>query len=183
MTYYERNLPHWQPPASEIFLTWRLFGSLPREVVLCLRNASEPTGEQFARAEKHLDGATFGPSWLRKAEVAALVKGSILRGADELRQYQLLAWTIMPNHVHLLIRPRAPLAKITGSMKGATAYYANKILGQTGQHFWQKESFDHWVRSAAESEKIRRYIERNPVKAGLVSSPQEWKWSSAYKSD
>lgn len=181
MTYYERNLPHWQPQDSEIFLTWRLHGSLPAEVVFQLQNAKEPTGEQFARAEKHLDDGKFGPCWLRETEIAKLVKDSIVRGADELQHYRLLAWAIMPNHIHLLIRPRVPMSKITGGIKGATACYANKIIGQTGRHFWQKESFDHWVRSAAESEKIRTYIETNPVKAGLVNSPQDWKWSSAYR--
>jgi len=129
MTYYERNLPHWQPDATEIFLTWRLQGSLPSELVRHLRNSKGLSGQQFARAESCLDRASSGPRWLDQPEVASLVKDSIHRGAAELGQYDLVSWVIMPNHVHLLIRPRLPLAKITGGMKGATAYYANKLLG------------------------------------------------------
>ena len=63
-------------------------------------------------------------------------------------------------------------------MKGYTAREANKILGRTGQPFWQKESYDHWVRDSAELQRIRRYIERNPVKGGLVSRVEDYPWSS-----
>jgi hypothetical protein len=52
-------------------------------------------------------------------------------------------------------------------------------IGFTGSYFWQDESFDHWVRNPAEWEKIRTYIERNPVSAGLVARPEDWPWSSA----
>ena len=54
------------------------------------------------------------------------------------------------------------------------------ILGRTGQPFWQDESYDRWVRGPSELEKIVRYIERNPVSAGLVDSIENWRWSSAY---
>ena len=60
------------------------------------------------------------------------------------------------------------------SLKGATAREANRLLGLTGEPFWQKESYDHWVRNASELERIRAYIETNPVKAGLVQNPQDY---------
>jgi hypothetical protein len=53
------------------------------------------------------------------------------------------------------------------------------VLGRSGEPFWQKESYDHWVRDRAEFERIRDYIEANPVKAGLVATPQDFPWSSA----
>ena len=65
------------------------------------------------------------------------------------------------------------------SLKGASAREANRVLGRTGQPFSQKESYDHWVRNPSEFEKIRTYIEANPVKAGLVRTPQDYPWSSA----
>jgi REP-associated tyrosine transposase len=65
------------------------------------------------------------------------------------------------------------------SLKGATAREANLVLHRTGSTFWQKESYDHWVRDAAEFDRIRRYIENNPVKAGIVKMPEEFPWSSA----
>jgi putative transposase len=65
------------------------------------------------------------------------------------------------------------------SLKGSTARKANRALGRTGGPFWQKESYDHWVRSQEEFERIRAYIENNPVNAGFVRTPQEFLWSSA----
>ena len=64
-------------------------------------------------------------------------------------------------------------------MKGYTALEANRILGQTGETFWQNESFDHWPRDQDEFFRIVDYIENNPVKAGLVDRPEDWIWSSA----
>jgi putative transposase len=178
MTYYERNLPHWHPEGRAIFLTWRLYGSLPEQVVSQLKNG-EPSGRQFARAERFLDKGGFGPLWLKNPRIACRVESSILRGARELGQYTLLAYVVMPNHVHLLIQPRLPLERITGGIKGVSARDANRILQRVGQPFWQGESFDHWVRTPAEGEKICTYIEDNPRKAGLVAAPEEWPWSSA----
>jgi putative DNA methylase len=66
------------------------------------------------------------------------------------------------------------------SLKGFTARQANRMLARTGTPFWQKESYDHWVRDEAEWHRIARYIENNPVKAGLVSTPDAYRWSSAF---
>lgn len=84
----------------------------------------------------------------------------------------------MINHVHILIYPHAPLAKITKSVKNYSARKANAILGLTGA-FWHDESFDRWIRSKEELHKIISYIEQNPVSAGLVARAEEWPFSSA----
>jgi len=86
----------------------------------------------------------------------------------------------MVNHVHILIYPKCTLSRITKSIKNFSARQANAILGCTGQPFWQDESYDHWVRGPEEMEKIVRYIEGNPVTAGLVKRPEDWRWSSAF---
>ena len=93
------------------------------------------------------------------------------------------AWVVMPNHVHLLIAPLAPMAAITKAIKGATARQANRLLGRTGKYFWQDESFDHWIRDEGKFGKVKKYIERNPVAAGLVKEESEWPWSSAFAVD
>jgi REP element-mobilizing transposase RayT len=93
--------------------------------------------------------------------------------------YELEAWVLMPNHVDLLILPKAPVPVIMRWLKGSTARRANLLLGRTGQPFWQDESFDHWVRNNTEFDRIVRYIQENPVTAGLVSSAELWLWSSA----
>jgi putative transposase len=74
------------------------------------------------------------------------------------------------------------LATITRSIKGRPAREANAVLARTGRPFWQDESFDHWIRHCQEFAKVRAYIERNPVKAGLVEWPEQWPYSSASRS-
>jgi REP element-mobilizing transposase RayT len=96
-----------------------------------------------------------------------------------LGHYNLDAYVVMPNHVHVLLEPLVPLARITGGIKGVSARDANAALRRVGKPFWEDESFDHWVRDEAEFERIRCYIERNPVSAGLVERPEDWPWSSA----
>jgi REP element-mobilizing transposase RayT len=93
--------------------------------------------------------------------------------------FRLAAFAIMANHVHVLLTPFSALSEITRRVKGTSARQANLILGRTGAPFWQDESFDHWVRNHGEWQKIRAYIENNPVRAGLVERPEDWPWSSA----
>jgi len=85
----------------------------------------------------------------------------------------------MPNHLHLLLTPQVSLSKLLGSLKAATARRANLLLQRTGQAFRQDESYDHLVRSGEEFRRIQRYIENNPVKAGLAETPEQYVWSSA----
>jgi hypothetical protein len=66
------------------------------------------------------------------------------------------------------------MARITKSIKNYSAREANRILDRTGP-FWQSESYDRWVRSAEAREKIVRYIEFNPVSAGLVEKPEDYR--------
>jgi putative transposase len=85
----------------------------------------------------------------------------------------------MPNHIHVVLLPKVALPAITRWLKGSTARRANQVLARIGQRFWQDESYDHWIRTQSELERIVRYVERNPVSAGLVSCEAEWPWSSA----
>jgi len=85
----------------------------------------------------------------------------------------------MANHVHVLLLPNIDPSKLLRSLKGFTARESNRHLGRTGQPFWQAESYDHWVRSSEELDRIAAYIENNPVKAGLAARPEDYSWSSA----
>jgi REP-associated tyrosine transposase len=189
MTFYRRNLPHWHPEGKSIFITWRLYGSVPASVLKkirtarngCATNASDSEdspGKQFLQLDAALDSAKQGPLWLADSEFADYAEYPIWRGAD-LGRYDLHAYVVMPNHVHILLNPHLPLAKISGVIKGVAARDINGRLGRFGKPLWQYESFDHWVRNSAEFERIRHYIEWNPVRAGLVARPEDWKWSSA----
>jgi putative DNA methylase len=97
------------------------------------------------------------------------------------QRYQLHCFVIMPNHVHLLVTPRVVATHWLGPLKGFTAYRANQMLGRQGRPFWQDESYDHAVRSDAEFQRICGYIERNPVSAGLVTTADQFRWSSAHQ--
>lgn len=118
-----------------------------------------------------------GPSYMRIPALAQLVVDSILKGAPA--DYELHAWVVMPNHVHLLLTARIDPSTALRRLKGASAREANRLLGMTGQPFWQHESYDHVVRSRNEFARIESYILRNHIEAGLARSEEEYPWSSA----
>ena len=171
-------MPHQYPPDTALFLTWHLHGSLPVNLYPPPDNKS--SGEAFVWMDRHLDATRNGPLFLRRTEIAELVEGAILRGGAELGHYELDAYVLMANHVHMLVDPRTDPSRFMKSLKGYTARMANRILGRSGA-FWQAESYDHWVRNEAERERIRAYIENNPVTARLAKRPEDYRWSSAYR--
>lgn len=197
-TYYRRNLPHYQPSDATFFVTFRLARSLPIEVVARLREEHKRaeldlrcihTGEQllnnftehrkryFNKFDALLDQASYDPHWVRLPEVASVISDAMhLRDAT---QYDLLAYCIMPNHVHMVFaveRNDISLYRILQSLKRHTALQANRILNRSGV-FWQHESYDHVVRKGDELTRIIRYVLDNPVQAGLVDSWEKWPWT------
>jgi len=126
--------------------------------------------------DRLLDQARTGPLHLRQAEIAAMVVEAIQYRSDHLGQYELHAYVVMPNHVHLLITPAVPISGIMQSLKRFTARRANQMLSLTGQSFWQDESYDRLVRNATEFQRSMNYIERNPVVAGLAESGEAFPW-------
>lgn len=181
MTFYRRRLPHWHPEGRWLFVTWRLYGSLPPKLLRSSREATHrgKPGYRFKAWDTLLDKAQVGPVWLREERIAKLIVDELLRGEEELLLYKLYAFVVMPNHVHVLIDPKVPLREITNRIKGVTSRQANRVLQRTGQPFWQDESFDHWLRSNDGFDRTVRYVERNPVTAGLTAKPEDWLWSSA----
>ena len=177
MSFTRRNLPHWHPTGAHLFATWRLHGSLPRDRFPPVPIAS---GKAFAWMDRHLDEARTGPLWLIREEIAQSVIDSMSYAAGTLGYCELGAYVVMANHVHVLMLPLVAPSKLFQSIKGFSARAANKLLGRTGETFWENESYDHWVRDAAEFGRIVRYIENNPVRAGLASRPEEYRWSSAW---
>jgi REP element-mobilizing transposase RayT len=128
--------------------------------------------------DRYLDSARSGPTFLKQDAIAQAVVDSLFKGA-ELGHYELGSFAIMANHVHVLLLPLISPSKLLQSLKGFTAREANKLLGRTGEQFWRRESYDHWVRDETEWNRIARYIERNPVKAGLGAQMEDYFWSSA----
>jgi REP element-mobilizing transposase RayT len=115
----------------------------------------------------------LGDCWLREPKVATLVAGALNHFNGD--RYDLFAWSIMPNHVHVVFRPLGEegLAPILHSWKSYTGTRANRILRRSGP-FWQKEYFDHLVRSDEDLWRFCRYVRDNPVKGGLRDWPWVW---------
>ncbi len=177
-----RRLPHWTQEGRTYFVTFRLADSVPQEKLrqwleereIWLKHHPKPWSdhdraeydERFGeRFESWLD-AGEGECHLRRADIRGVVE-SCLRHFDGQR-YDVFAYVVMPNHVHLLICPREgfELAEILKGIKGVSAREANRRLGRTGA-FWQEESFDHIVRSQSQFERLVHYIADNPGRARL----------------
>jgi putative transposase len=175
----ERRLPHWDLIGSPLFVTFRLHGSLPANRIFLPERLT--TGKAFVAMDRILDNARTGPLFLREPNIADLVTQAILDGDSRFGRYQLHAFVVMANHVHMLVTPNVVATKWLGPLKGFTAHEANRILGRRGTPFWQDESYDHLVRSDVEFGRICGYIESNPVSASFVAAAEEYRWSSAKK--
>ncbi len=121
--YWYRRLPHWVPENSHVFVTWRLAGCKPPPA------------------------PAAGPRWFSQPRIAAIFVEALLHGERVRRCYDLLAWVVMPNHVHIVVKPIRSLPEIMRWWKAATANRANVLLGRTGEAFWQREYFDRWIRT------------------------------------
>ena len=182
--WYSRGYqPHWDHPGTLQSLNFRLADALPAMVVnrwkseLAGKAEDEASAILHERVEKYLDGGC-GECWLRVPTIAQLVERA-LRHFDGQR-YRLLAWCIMPNHVHALIEAGEgfPLPNILHSWKSFTSKEADKILQRHGE-FWERDYFDRYIRSAEHYVYAVAYIEENPVKAGLARVKTDYPWSSA----
>jgi REP element-mobilizing transposase RayT len=184
------HLPHWTREGSIYAVNFRLADSLPRHVleswrgerqaiVARARQQDRPlTDDERAaldvlhseKVEKFLD-AGHGACWLRNPLVAKLVQGA-LRHFDGVR-YRLLAWCVMPNHVHAVVQPHSGfgLPNILHSWKSYTACEANKLLGRSGE-FWMAEYYDHLIRDEEDLVHAVEYAWRNSERVGL----EDWPW-------
>jgi REP element-mobilizing transposase RayT len=174
-------LPHFDQDGFTQFVTFRLADSVPQNVLkrwqLDLENGSITDADLRRRIERYLD-QNYGEGWLRRPLIGKLVEEALLKWDGE--RYRLIAWVIMPNHVHLLLSPMEHhrVAGIMHSIKSYTSHEAIKILKRTG-HFWAKEYYDCYIRDQRHFASTIAYIENNPVKARLCSSPKEWPFGSA----
>jgi putative transposase len=173
-----RRLPHIYPERAWLFVTWHLHGSLPRALYPPPEKAS--AGKAFVWMDRYLDTTREGPMFLRRPEVATVVVQALRNGAAR-ELYELSSFVVMSNHVHVLFRPAEEASSALQWLKGTTAREANQVLARTGRSFWQRESYDHWVRNQEELQRIRFYIEDNPVRAGLATNAAAFPWSSAWR--
>src|ERR1700722_2117486 len=178
MCYHKRHLPHYYPLEATLFLTWRLFPVLLPACANRRRRCRMQAGS-LRRATICWTSRGTARSCLRDPRIAAVVADALEQGESEYRLYQRFAWVIMPNHVHVVMRPLRPLPAVMRWIKGPTAHSANLLLTRTGQPLLQYETYDHVIRNSDELKRLIRYVERNPVRAGLATTIENWPWSSA----
>lgn len=198
--WHERGyLPHRDQPGLVQFVTFELADCFP----VALRSEWEhyaritDNHERRRLLEAYLDRG-LGQCYLKRPDIAATVEENFrffsrrsrtLPANDASRVlspesksivcYELRAWIIMPNHVHVLFKVGAvPMSETVGAWKKHTGRLANELLGRRGP-FWAGDYFDVYMRDADHERKTIHYIEHNPVKAKLVRDPRAWTWSSA----
>ncbi len=176
-------LPHLEAGERLQFLTWRLADSLPKHTLdQWIREVqglpdSVAKQELLHRTGNYLDEG-HGDCLLRNPSLARIVQETLLAKHDV--DYRLVCWVVMPNHVHAMLSPLPgnDLARIVKRLKGASARYINLERGQSGT-IWHPDYWDKLIRDEAMFERIRKYIEWNPVKARLCLEPRAWPYSSA----
>ena len=186
--WYSRGyLPHCDRIGYLQSITFRLADSLPQEVlkrleleIACIKEAQR---EIYRRKsiEKYMDSG-MGCCALRHPAVADIMQNTLFT-FDGVK-YRLIAWCIMPNHVHVLIEPLIELGKIVQSWKSFTGRWvmrrnAELGLGVPGKSFWMREYWDRYIRNEEHLHKVIEYIHQNPVHARLCTCPESWRWSSA----
>jgi putative transposase len=170
-------IPHFDAGAMVQTITFRLADSLPRGYY---EKAAVITPINIERAilfEKGIDQGC-GNCLLNEPQYAEIVRDTLHHSDGE--RYRLLAWVIMPNHVHAMIEQiyGHSLSTIIQSWKSYSAHTINKI-NESQRQVWSPDYFDRYIRNDAHYANAKFYIETNPVKARLVVKPEDWPYSSA----
>jgi len=195
---YKRYLPHIHSGNMPCFITWRLKFQIPKVNMDKYNNLKElhsqelstfAPEQQESQTQKHqkqlfaafddiMHNLEAYPQILKDDDNVSELK-KVIHAHDKV-MYKLYCYCIMPNHVHVLLEPLTiensftPLSKIMQTIKGSSSYNINKLRNASGS-IWQKESYDHVVRSDDEFKRIIGYILNNPVKSGLVDNWHDWK--------
>jgi len=183
------RLPHWTRPHGTYAVTFRLFDSIPKPAAESLNREMEMyermlsangtlSADQRLRIHRlrmyksgRLLAAGMGECLMKDPDVARVVADAL--GFFDGKRYEIVAWCVMPNHVHALlyVMEGFQLSAIMHSWKSFTATRINKLLDRIGP-VWQPEYFDHLIRDAKDLRRQVAYIRNNPTKAGL----KDWPW-------
>jgi REP-associated tyrosine transposase len=182
-------LPHFDNSLAIQHVTFHLADSLPKAVLERLEAELRhfPDERREIERRKRIDAwmdAGHGSQALREPAIAGMVQ-SVLLFFDSQR-YRLLAWAVMPNHVHALFEPihHWTVAKIVASWKKFSAKEIREWRRANGDPssapVWHREYWDRYIRDERQFVQTIQYIHSNPVKAGLVAKAEAWRWSSAF---
>ena len=175
--WFDRGyLPHFDGGAVVQTITFRLADSLPRELYKHILGLADDAERQILLHRLIDEGR--GSCLFSTPENAGIVADALSFFDGE--RYKLLAWVIMPNHVHAMIEQIEGhrLDRIVHSWKSFTAKQINRRLNSEGR-IWARDYFDRYVRDERHYLNAICYIENNPVKAGLVRLAEDWAYSSA----
>ena len=168
-------LPHFDSPDCIQHLVFRTAGSLPRDVAKEISGTPEQRRNLY---EDFLDQSPLDHVLVSKNAANIVVE---TLGFHDGKKYQLYAWCVMPNHVHVLIETQLGfrLGDIVREWKTFSARQINLSLERKGP-LWADDYFDRMIRTEDQYFEVLFYIEQNPVKAKLVLKPELWPWSSAF---
>jgi REP element-mobilizing transposase RayT len=176
---HKRNrLPHWNVEHGIYFVTFNLFDAIPMHVRKQLKAEAASRLQRMTpienqtlrlRIEEALD-ADRGSCFMRDPRVAEIVANAMEYG--DTTRYELLAWCVMPNHVHVLLTLAGGerIERIVQRWKSFTSKAANKLLDRSGS-FWHENYFDRSIRDSRELHHTIEYVVNNPAKAGLLNWP------------
>ena len=181
--YRRHELPHYDAAGVYQSITYRLGDALPNHVLrrfqlsVSAGDADSRTSALRQKVERYCD-AGHGSCILRCPAVADAVCTIWMEQAGI--AYDLHAWVVMPNHVHVLIRQYegGVLADIVRYWKSRSTVEVNRIMGRAGS-LWQPDYWDRFIRDADHYWRTRHYIHHNPVTARLAEEAAAWPWSSA----
>jgi REP element-mobilizing transposase RayT len=180
-------LPHLDQPGLVQSITFRLHDAVPIQVLKLwkrehhLSEKTLPINQQPAQLRKLIDqyeDQGHGACLLQHPEVAEIMQNALLHFDGE--RYRLLAWCVMPNHVHAIIETRQdqPVTDVIHSWKSFVSNKINRLTGTKGS-FWMPDYYDRFIRNDDHLSAAIGYVENNPVKAGLIREPAQWRFSSA----
>lgn len=184
--FHRRNLPHLYYDEGIYFITYHQANSIPISKLRQMQQVSDMSAfdkfkRLFMRYDKLLALDDYGVSYLSNENIANICRDTLQfpNGKD----YSLIAYCIMPNHVHLvfeLINRNKSISDIMKGVKGVSARRINKYLNRSGT-FWQDESYDRLVRDDVELYFVIKYVLLNPVEANLVDDWQDWNYTFCHK--
>lgn len=159
------------------FVTFRTHLSLPREQWLSMREKLSPSEIETFGWDAELDRSLEG-RFLQSPGCSEIIIETLKTGATR-GDFDLFAFVVMCNHVHLLLSPCGSnsLSTIVQSVKSISSRRIKSLLGGKDP-VWSPDYFDRYIRDQDHFDTTKRYIEMNPVSAGLVRRPEDWAFSS-----
>ena len=164
-----QNLPHISEKFLYQFVTFRTQASTDEYVRTCLQAQNVTTKRVQYELDAYLDRSQKGAYFYD--EILDMTHKYLLDLNPQL--CEMVAFSIMPNHLHLLFVQHDDLAKIIRYIKGGLSYRINNKIGKRGE-FWQRNYFDKAVRDATHFDVVYRYIKHNAIKANLEDSEKRF---------